>query len=104
MEREIQQYEITIEDVKLAIKIINTWLDQHDQVMKTMLRLKRYIGRERIASGFDLGSIIQAVLAESQRRKEESGLLASTDEEVTEEDIARLRAISEKIKKKEVKG
>ncbi|MEM2446858.1 MAG: hypothetical protein QW734_09390 [Candidatus Bathyarchaeia archaeon] len=99
-----EKLKITIEDVKNAIKIINVWIDQQEEVKKTMVKLRRFMGAERYGYGFSLEGIIRAALEEAERRRGLGVTIAPETETVSEEELTKIREIAEKIKKGEVKS
>jgi len=89
--------EITLEDVKTAIKILEEFLKEQRRAERILIRLGRHV---RVSGGGmpDLATIYQMALQQTLAQK---GLKAQTSEEeeqLTEEELARLRKIAEKIK------
>ena len=90
--------EITLEDVKTAIKILEEFLKEQRRAERILIRLGRHL---RVSGGAmpDLATIYQMALQQTLARK---GIKAETSEEeedtLTEEELKRLREIAKKIK------
>lgn len=97
---EEEKYKITIEDVKNAIKIINAWIDQQEEVRKTMVKLRRFMGAERYGYGFNLESVIRAAFEEAERRRGLGITITPETETLSEEELKKIKEIAEKIKEK----
>lgn len=97
---EEKKLNITIEDVKNALKIINLWIDQQEEVKKTMSKLRRFIGSERTIYGIGMEDIIRAALQYARPQAGVGITMAPESEEVTEEELKKIREIAEKIKEK----
>ena len=91
---------ITIEDVKLAIKIIREFLKTQREAERVLLQLSRYTSR---GGGFRypmrmediMGMLIRQQLGQTQIEEP-----IDTEEELTEEDLAKLKEIAKKVRGK----
>jgi len=91
---------ITIEDVKLAIKIIREFLKTQREAERVLIQLSRYTSRGRgISYPFRMEDIMGMLIRQqlSQTQIEET---TEIEEELTEEDIKRLREIAKKVRGK----
>ena len=87
-----EEVKITIEDVKIAFKVINKFLEQVEEFERLASRLKRY------GSRLDEKSMIMRMFMEQfagkQISEEKKG-----EEELTPEEIDRLKKVAEKYTK-----
>jgi hypothetical protein len=86
-----EEIKITIEDVKIAFKVINKFLEQVEEFERLASRLKRYGGR------LDEKSMLMRMFMQQFTGKqisEEKG-----EEELTPEEIDRLKKVAEKYAK-----
>ncbi|RLG74361.1 MAG: hypothetical protein DRO23_07055 [Thermoprotei archaeon] len=93
--------EITLEDVELAIKILEEFLRRVNKAKITLRRVYSIVGARRgqDAMVFELARDI--VLHRRSRKVEVEAEIE--EPEITEEDIERFRKVKEKIEKKELK-
>jgi len=91
-EKSGEEVKITIEDVKIAFKIINKFLEQIEEFERLASRLKRY------GSRLDEKSMIMRMFMEQFAGKhvEKEG---KEGEELTPEEIDRLKKVAEKYAK-----
>jgi len=89
--------EITLEDVKTAIKILEEFLKEQRRAERVLIRLGRHL---RVSGGGmpDLGSIYQMALQQTLAQKGLKTEVSEEEEPLTEEELARLREIAKKIK------
>jgi len=91
--------DITLEDVESAIKVLTEFLKKEREAK----RILRQLGLERgetMMRGMSFERFVQTAFEEVQRKQRESK--AGVEEpisEVSEEDLSRMRAIKDKIKK-----
>jgi len=91
--------EITIEDVKLAVKVIREFLKLSREAERTLMLLGRRYSR---TGGFrppSFEDVFQMVMAEQMRRRGEIPL-EEIEEELTPEELERFRKIAQKVKEK----
>jgi hypothetical protein len=86
-----EEIKITIEDVKIAFKVINKFLEQVEEFERLASRLKRYGGR------LDEKSMLMRMFMQQMTGKQitEEG----KEEELTQEEIDRLKKVAEKYTK-----
>jgi len=91
---------ITIEDVKLAIKIIREFLKTQREAERVLIQLSRYTSRGgSLRYPFRMEDIMGMLLRQQlgQTQIEET---IDTEEELTEEDLAKLKEIAKKVRGK----
>jgi DNA replicative helicase MCM subunit Mcm2 (Cdc46/Mcm family) len=86
-----EEVKITIEDVKIAFKIINKFLEQIEEFERLASRLKRYGGR------LDEKSMLMKMFMQQMTGKQISE--EKEEEELTPEEIDRLKKVAEKYVK-----
>jgi len=93
---------ITIDDVKLAIKIIREFLKTQREAERILIQLSRYTSRGRGLSYPFRMEDIMGMLIRQQLSQTETIETSEIEEELTEEDIQKLREIAKKVKSKGV--
>jgi hypothetical protein len=90
---------ITLEDVETAIKIINRFLRQQRDAVRVLRQLGVREGRS--SSGIFNTNDIMSMAMEMQKRKQGLGATEepSINDDVTPEELERIRKIKEEIKK-----
>jgi DNA replicative helicase MCM subunit Mcm2 (Cdc46/Mcm family) len=86
-----EEVKITIEDVKIAFKVINKFLEQIEEFERLASRLKRYGGR------LDEKSMIMKMFMQQMTGKQISE--EKEEGELTPEEIDRLKKVAEKYTK-----
>jgi DNA replicative helicase MCM subunit Mcm2 (Cdc46/Mcm family) len=86
-----EEIKITIEDVKIAFKIINKFLEQVEEFERLASRLKRY------GSRLDEKSMLMRMFMQQFTGKQISE--EKEEEELTPEEIDRLKKVAEKYAK-----
>jgi DNA replicative helicase MCM subunit Mcm2 (Cdc46/Mcm family) len=86
-----EEVKITIEDVKIAFKIINKFLEQIEEFERLASRLKRY------GSRLDEKSMLMRMFMQQMTGKQISE--EKEEEELTPEEIDRLKKVAEKYTK-----
>jgi hypothetical protein len=86
-----EEIKITIEDVKIAFKVINKFLEQVEEFERLASRLKRYGGR------LDEKSMLMRMFMQQFTGKQISE--EGKEEELTQEEIDRLKKVAEKYAK-----
>jgi len=86
-----EEVKITIEDVKIAFKIINKFLEQIDEFERLASRLKRY------GSRLDEKSMLMKMFMQQMTGKQISE--EKEEEELTPEEVNRLKKVAEKYVK-----
>jgi len=91
--------DITLEDVESAIKVLTEFLKKEREAKRILRQLGIREGEARMRS-MSFESFVQTAFEEVQRKQREAK--AGVEEpvsEVSEEDLTRMRAIKDKIKK-----
>jgi len=86
-----EKINITIEDVKIAFKVINEFLNQVDEFERLASRLKRYAGRTS-----EKEMILKMFMESMGVKKPET---VGEEAELTPEELERLKKIAEKYVK-----
>jgi len=86
-----EEVKITIEDVKIAFKVINKFLEQIEEFERLASRLKRYGGR------LDEKSMLMKMFMQQFTGKQISE--EKEEEDLTPEEIDRLKKVAEKYAK-----
>jgi len=91
---------ITLEDVEIAIKILNEFMKKQREAERVLRRLG-ISQRGRGLGGLSFESIYQMALQQAMAKKSLATLPESeeVEEELTEEELERIRAIKDKLKK-----
>ena len=100
MVREEEIKEITLEDVDLAIKILEAFIRKVEKAKYVLRRVQRFVGYGRRDEVFTLAEIFTSRFAEARARKHEE---YPEEAEITEEDLEKFRKLKEKIEKKQIK-
>lgn len=90
---------ITLEDVEIAIKILRKFIEQYQQAQMIFRRLGTLSGVSRFR-GSRPEDFIKMAFEMTQRQKTGE---VEIEEELTEEELERIREIKEKIEKSEAK-
>jgi len=93
---------ITIEDVKLAIKVIREFLKTQREAERILIQLSRYTSRGRGLSYPFRMEDIMGMLIRQQLAQTETIETTEIEEELTEEDLQRLKEIAKKVRGKRV--
>jgi len=93
--------EITLEDVELAIRILETFIRKVERARRVLRKFHKIAGYGRRSELMELAEIIGVRLAEKRisRREHEEPL----ETELSEEDLERFKKLKEKIEKKQIK-
>ena len=86
-----EKVNITIEDVKIALKVINEFLNQVDEFERLASRLRRYTGRTS-----EKEMILKMFMQSMGVKKPET---VEEETELTPEELERLKKIAEKYVK-----
>ena len=100
MVREEEIKDITLEDVDLAIRILEAFIRKVEKAKYVLRRVQRFVGYSRRNEIMSLAELFTMRIAESRARKHEE---YPEETEITEEDLEKFRKLKEKIEKKEIK-
>jgi hypothetical protein len=90
--------DITLEDVEIAIKILEEFLRRIEKSRRVLMKLGRYAGVGTGGPRDLLGQIMVMSMQQAQKKAEATSE-ESFEEELTEEELNRLRKIAEEIRK-----
>lgn len=96
---------ITLEDVELAVRVIERFLRARRESEHILRRLSRIGGTRKRGLGSMMPSMEDIVSMVMEQKRVEAGAVAPSEVEVkplTEEELERFREIKEKIKKRRV--
>lgn len=91
---------ITIEDVKLAIKVIREFLKTQREAERVLIQLNRYMNR---GGGLRYPFRMEDIMSMLMRQQLEQRQIITEEEieeELTEEDLEKLREIAKKVRGK----
>jgi len=91
--------DITLDDVESAIKVLNEFLKKEREAKRILRQLGIREGEARMGS-MSFERFVQTAFEEVQRKQRETRTgVEEPVSEVSEEDLSRMRAIKDKIKK-----
>lgn len=102
---------VTMEDVEMALKILNNFIATYQRSQQTIARLQKLTGRSQAGTSFGINKPedIMKMLVQNTTAGRKLGKYESQDEEaeldstLTDEEVTKFKAISEKVKEKEKK-
>ncbi|MEM3454689.1 MAG: hypothetical protein QXS21_05950 [Thermoproteota archaeon] len=89
-----EKFDVTVEDVEIAVKIIERYLKTVSRAKQALMSIQRYIGSSSYTSERDL--IARMVM--EQMRFKTSETVKESEPELTQEEIERFKRVAEKFK------